>query len=278
VPETTHYDEEVCEEVSRLGFQVSPREVRTLREYGVIEVIGDHRGGRGKAKKYAPGTAHVVAAVQAAKTDPGYRRKLCRAVLIAWVRGAPVGTAGLRWALREYLLDEERTNSNLLNGKRVSDPDRPEALTPSIDRALAAARRGRQPKGDDLAELERLGEMVHEAARQAGHGDLLPAHLDDGDSLGLVERRTDGTARVTDIGRQVWGAQALAPFRKIAREAARNELDAARDRVRPMMRSAGFEVSDLVVAECTPGTVMHLRRVAGPAWWTPSPRSDRRRR
>jgi hypothetical protein len=244
----------------------------------VIEVIGDQRGGRGKAKTYAPGTAHIVAAVQAAKTDPSYRRKLCRAVLIAWVRGAPVGTAGLRWAYREYYQDEERTDSNLLNGKRVSDPDSPEALTPSVDRALAAARRGRPLNGDDLAELERLGQIMHEAAWRAGRGDLLPAHLDDGHSLGLYERRTDGTIRVTPVGRQVWAAQAQAPFRKIAREAPRKELDAARERVRPMMRSAGFEVSDLVVADCTPGTVLDLRKVGGPDWWKPYPRSDRRRR
>src|SRR5262249_23684807 len=153
----TRYDEEVCDAVRSLGYQVSPGEIRTLRENGAIEVIEDHRGGRGKAKRYAPGTAHVVAAGQDRKTHPSHRRKRCRAVLIARVRGASIGTAGLRWAFREYYEDEERTDRHLLEAKRVIHSGSPPALMPSVDRALAAARQGWPLNGHDLAELERLG-------------------------------------------------------------------------------------------------------------------------
>jgi hypothetical protein len=277
VAQTTRYDEEVCDAVRSLGYKVSPGEIRTLREIGVIEVIEGHRGGRGKAKRYAPGTAHVVAAVQAAKTHPSYARKMCRAVLMAWVRGASIRTGGLRWAFREYYEDEERTDRHLLEAKRVIHPGSPAALTQSVDRALAAARQGWPLTGHDLAELERLGnQMFHETPR-SGQGDVLPGRLDDGYSLGLVEYRADGTVRATELGREVWARQGQAPFRRIAKEAPRQELDAARDQVRPMMRAAGFQPDDLVVASCTPGTVLHLRKAGGPDWWRRYPRSDRRR-
>jgi hypothetical protein len=271
-------DQAICRHVAKLGFSVVQRDVRTLRECGVIEVMGDRRdrrGGRSKVAQYVPGTAEVVAAVQVAKTDPTYRRKLYRAVLIAWVRGALIGTPGLRWAYRKHFEHEQKAAINVLKGKRVED-DEEVTIGPSADRALAGAMLGRVTGSEGIGSLERAtGPVVHDAAWKSAHPDLLLA-LGDGHSVGLAQQRSDGTWQVRPLGNSVIEALELAPLARIARTASREELEAARDEVRTSMRSRGFDPSDLVVATNAPRHVQYWREAVGAGWWKSRLRPNRR--
>lgn len=251
--------------MAQLGYLVSPREVRTLREYGVIETIGGGRGGRGKIACYVPGSAQVIAAVQEAMTDPTYRRKLHRAVLIAWARGARVGTPGLRRAFSEHYDAEERTATNLVQGKRVEDGESELRFGPGFNRAVAAAQLGLIMTPDEAGVFEdSTGEEVRAALWRSGQQDLLPTPAD-GTILGLAERRPDGTLRVLPMSERLWEGLALAPLRLMARKAPRSELDSALVSSQSMSRP--FEVSDLVAATNAPVHIRWLRRWYGERWW-----------
>lgn len=264
MPPKTSADLALCHEVERLGFVVTTREVRTLREYGVIETAGNRRGGRGKVAPYVAGSARVVAAVEKAKRDPTYRRKLWRAVLIAWRRGANVGTPGLRRAFAQHYDHEERTTQNLVDGRRVEgEPDFD--LPPAFYRAIGAARLGLSRSADDVAALEKTtGELVRVAFWRSGQRQLLPA---DPQSVGLAAQRQDGSWTVSGMGDRLWDALAVAPRRHIARTAPREELDAALPLAAALPRMHGLNFSDLVIACNTPAHVQRMRQEHGDGWW-----------
>jgi hypothetical protein len=266
VAQKTAPDQQLCREVRDLGFKVSERGIRTLRELGVVQVLGDRKGGRGRVSRYAPGSAQIAAAVEAAKASPDYREKLYNAVLIAWARQVPVPTEGLRWAFRRHFDHEMRTLRNLVEGKRVDDER--VMLDHKADRALAAAMLGLRSSPEDLAALEAAtGPMLHETMWKAGNPDALPIPRD-GSSLGLILRRPDGTVRVEPLGDKVWEELAFAPQRDHARRAPREELDAARDVLPRMYASIGATATDLVIASNAPGTALQLRQLIGDKWWT----------
>jgi hypothetical protein len=265
VPLTTQQDSDISAEVARHHHLVSPREVRTLREYGVLEVTGG--GGRGKAAEYVPGTAEVVAAIELAKLDPTYRRKLHRAVLIAWVRDAPIGTDGLRWAYREHFKAEERTSRNILDGKRVEDGEIDLRFGPEFHRAIAAAHLGLQPNPADLSTFEKSsGPTLRAIFWNSSTPDLLPVPTSK-TTLGLAEQRSDGTWRVLEMGKELWEAMELRPKAEIAHTAPRGELDAARGPLRAMDQASGFQPSDFVIAGGVPGAIPWFRRWHGDNWW-----------
>lgn len=265
---STTTDQRLCAEVEALGYSVSVRELRTLRELDVVETKGDKRGGRGRMASYVEGTAEVAAAVQQAKLDPTYRRKLCRAVLIAWVGGAPVGTPGLRWAFREHYKVEERTARNLAAGLRVDDDEPEVRLEPATYRVIARAQRGEHP-GDELVGALEDGSrpVLGPVVEQVGESSPLPVPAQDQTVLGLAGRRSDGTWRTHEMGEQVWETLALAPLAQVARTAPRGELDMAKELVRPSMLAYGFEPSALVVADGAPRHCLFMRRWHGDNWW-----------
>ncbi len=267
MPTRDDIDQALCDDVAQLGHEVSHRDVRTLREYGAIETVGDRKGGRGKTAHYVPGSASVVAAIQTAMIDPTYRRKLHRAVLIAWSRGARVGTPGLRQAFHEHFDAEERSAKNLVHGQRVEDREPDLRFGPAFNRAIAAAQLGQIGTPDDLAAIERsTGGELRTAFWRAGQPDLLPTTQDANSSLGLAARRPDGSWQVLPMGEQLWEALALVPLRRIAWRAPRAELNAALVSSRSMA-DRPFEVSDLVTATNVPVHIRWLRRWHGEQWW-----------
>jgi len=266
MPAITGADQELCRQLADLECPASPREVRTLREYGAIQTVGSGKGGRGKDQPYAPGSASVVAAVIEAKADDTYARKLHRAVLIAWARGANVGTAGLRRAFDEHFTAEERSSQSLLDGKRVPDGEPDLRFGQEIHRAIAAAQLGHKRSSAAMESFELgTGDVVRVAYWRTGQRNLLP--VQDNTLLGLAEMRSDGTWRTTDLGEDLWEALALAPLRKIARAAPRGELDLGLSFSQSMMPAHGFETSDLVAATGAPRHVQFMRRWYGHNWW-----------
>jgi len=265
---STVADQRLCAEVEALGYSVSVRELRTLRELDVVETRGGGSGGRGKMASYVEGTAEVVAAVQQAKADPTYRRKMCRAVLIAWVSGARIGTPGLRWAFREHYKVEERTARNLAAGLRVDDEEPEVHLAPATYRVIGRAQRGEHPGAELVGALETGSQPVlGPVVERVGGADNLPVPAAGETVLGLADHRPDGTWRTRDMGEQVWETLALAPLARVARTAPRGELDVAKELVRPSMLAFGFEPSPLVIADGAPRHCLFMRRWHGDNWW-----------
>jgi hypothetical protein len=218
---------------------------------------------------YRSNSAEVVTAVENAKKDPDYSRKLHRAVLIAWARNAPVATPGLRWAFREHYGVERRTARRIEQGRQVKVGDGAPGLNPAMDRALARALLGRAPTPEDLAAMEHYGPILHEAAWRSGLPSFLPLPPD-GQSIGLATRRADGTWRPTPLGLALWEALALTPVELVTRIAPREELDIARLGVRSGFRAAGFNCSDLVAATSAPIDCGFYRKRFGTRWWESS--------
>jgi len=190
-----------------------------------------------------------------------------RAVLIAWVRGAAVGTDGLRWAYRRHFEFEERTDRNRLEGKRVDEDEPDFDFPPDFYRSLARARMGKAQRPEDLAAFERhTGPRVREVMAQSKTPTLLPAP-EEGTSLGIAVQRTDGSWRIPQMGSALWEALSLRPQSLIANTALREELDAAREPTRTIMQASGVEPSDLVVAGQVPESVGWFRKWHGPHWW-----------
>jgi len=190
-------------------------------------------------------------------------------VLIAWARGAPIVTEGLRWAFREHFRVERRTAERLAARQQVKekDPALAELCVPTFQEALAEAMLGRRPRLDSIVAMELVsGRVVHQAVWRSGQPDSLPLPAD-GASLGLVSVRPDGSYKMERIGAALWEGLHLAPKEHITRQAPRAELDAARLRVRPHFRSAGFDCSDLLVATEVPTHCLQYRRVFGERWW-----------
>jgi hypothetical protein len=273
VPAATDVDQELCDEVERqFGVKTSPGVVRELRDPGVLVVIGGGRGsgGRHKIAHYAEDSALVVAMVERAKDEPNYKNKLHRAVLIAWARRTPIGTDGLRWAFREHYRVERRTAERLAARQQVKqkDPAVPDLNDVAFQQALAEAMLGRKLRPESLATMEIVsGPMFHEAGWRSGHPDFLPLPAD-GRSLGLVSVRGDGSVTVEALGVAAWEALSLAPKAMLARTAPRQELDAARECVRPHFLSAGFpDCSDLLVATEVPTHCLNYRKNFGDRWW-----------
>lgn len=265
VPAFTDHDLDLCHSVGELGYPVTCREVRTLREYGAIVTTRNRSGGRGKAAPYGPGSARVVAAIQLAKRHELYKRKLWRAVLIAWRRRAPVGTDGLRRAFHEFYEEEERTALHLVEGRRVEGE--PELdLAPGLYKAIAAAQLGHTRTADAIAVMEKeTGPTVRAAFWRSGNRNLLP---DDPSTMGFAKQRTDGSWAVTEMADQLWDVLALAPLRKIARTAPRKELDAALPLSIATPQQHGFQYSELLDATGVPIHVQWMRRWYGDRWWT----------
>jgi hypothetical protein len=284
VPVVSPNDQRISDQLREVGLDVSAREVRTLRDYGVIETCGPG-GGRGKQKDYVPGTAAVVAKIEQAKADDTYARKLHRAVLIAWARGAGIGTDGLRWAFHEHYEAEDRSDRSLLEGKRFHDSEPDLRFGPALNRAIAAARLGYPLSSEQVGEFEQgAGEVIRVAFWRSGQRQLLPVD-NDRTSLGLAERRADGTWRVLEVGDQFWEALSRAPERLIARTAPREELEAALPHSRSALPAHGFQASDLVVACGVPHQVQWMRRWNGDNWWRsstglrePTPAANRKQR
>jgi hypothetical protein len=247
----------------------------------VLVVLGGGHGsgGRHKVAHYGEGSARVVSMVERAKSDPSYLRKLHRAVLIAWARGAPVATPGLRWAFREHFRVERRTAERIAARQQVKekDPALPDLAGGAFQQSLAEARLGRRSRPDSLAAMETAsGPMLHEAAWRSGQPDFLPLPAD-GHSVGLASQRGDGSWRVEPLGATLWEALSLAPKEQVTRDAPREELDAARECVRPHFRSAGFDCTDLLVATEVPTHCVHYRQLFGERWWESSKRRPRPR-
>jgi hypothetical protein len=205
VPAATDVDQDLCAEVARrFRVETTPGVVRELRDCGVLVVIGGGRGsgGRHKVAHYGAGSPDVVATVERAKSEPNYKRKLHRAVLIAWARGAPIGTDGLRWAFREHYRVERRKAERLAARQQVKekDPAVPDLNDVAFQQALAEAMLGRRLRPDSLVTMELVsGPMFHEAAWRSGRPDFLPLPAD-GRSLGLVSQRPDGSFRMEALG------------------------------------------------------------------------------
>jgi hypothetical protein len=264
---TTQVDEAICEKSAEYGFPTSARSVRTLREYGVIETVGSKKGGRSQVARYRKGSAEIVAMVEQAKLEPQYARKLHRAVLIAWVRGARIGSDGLRWAYREHFKAELQTAENLLAGKRVEDKETDIRFPPEVHRVIARAQLGKKIRPDDLASLERhTGPLVREVMSRSQEPDLLPP-APGGSNLGLAIRRSDGSWRIEEFGTKAWEAMALRPQAEMARTARREELDAARGPTRAVMGLSGFNASDIVVAGSVPESIFKFRKWGDAFWW-----------
>ena len=278
----TDVDQDLCDEVGRrFHITTSPGVVRELRDCGVLVVLGGGHGsgGRHKVAHYGEGSARVVSMVERAKSDPSYLRKLHRAVLIAWARGAPVATPGLRWAFREHFRVERRTAERIAARQQVKekDPALPDLAGGAFQQSLAEARLGRRSRPDSLAAMETAsGPMLHEAAWRSGQPDFLPLPAD-GHSVGLASQRGDGSWRVEPLGATLWEALSLAPKEQVTRDAPREELDAARECVRPHFRSAGFDCTDLLVATEVPTHCVHYRQLFGERWWESSKRRPRPR-
>jgi hypothetical protein len=233
----------------------------------VIETRGPKTGGRGKVASYANGTAKVVAAVVRAKSDDTYKRKLYRAVLIAWAREASIGTEGLRWAFREHFKAEENKEMRRLQGVRVEEDEPDLHFPPEFNRALAAAKTGAPMGSEFVGTFERLtGPRIAEVMRNGPRPDLLP-RFEDETYLGLASRRSDGTWRVSTAGNDHWEGLTLRPRAEIAKSAPRGELDAARRPMRAMFKESGFDPSDLVVANSVPEAVRWMRKWYGDQWW-----------
>ena len=263
----THVDQQICFRVADLGYEATPREVRSLRELGVIETVGKKVGGRGQVARYRTGTPEIVAAIELAKLDPTYKRKLFRAILIAWARGSSVGTGGLRWAYQQHFKSEERLANNTLNGKRVEDNEPDLQFPLEFNRSLARAQLGMAERPADLGTFEaHTGEMVRNIISQSATPEILPTP-EDGTALGLAVRRKDGSWRIPRMGSDLWEALALRPQAELARRAIRDELDAARGPTKAMIQASGFSPSDLVVAGQVPGSIEKLRKWGGPQWW-----------
>jgi hypothetical protein len=265
-------------DISReLRYQVSPREVRTLQEYGAIDTLGGKAGGRGKKNAYIPGTAQVVEAIADAKTDDVYARKLHRAVLIAWARGAAVRSLGLRRAFDHHFDAEERRTRKLMDGQRVKDGEPDLRFGPAFDGATAAAKLGYSPNADDIGGFEEsTGEVVRAAFWESGQERFLPDR-DKDTMLGLAERRSDGTWHITAQGEELWEALSIASLRRIARAAPREELDKALALTPSVFSSHGFRASDFAVASAVPGQIQWMRKLCGnDKWWQlPTPETDR---
>lgn len=262
----TLVDRQICHRVADLGFAVSPREVRSFREYGVIETIGNGKGGRNQLATYPKGTAEVIAAVQLAKQDPTYKRKFFRAVLIAWARGAQVGTVGLRRAYRQHFKFEQDQAQRLLRGQRVDAMEPDLHYQPEVHRVISAAQLGRPESSEGLGTLERLtGESVREVIDGSVLGPIDTPPL--GSHLGLALQRADGTWQVLPAGHRLWDALALAPKARIAMRASREELDSGRAPARHSLTMNGFSPSDLVVAGQVPDAIERMRKAFGENWW-----------
>jgi hypothetical protein len=147
------------------------------------------------------------------------------------------------------------------------DPGLPDLDGSDFHLALAEAMLGRRPSSAALAAMEtESGPVIHQAVWRSGQPDALPLP-GDGRSLGLATQRSDGTWRIEPLGERLWEALSLAPKELITRTAPREELDAARDCVRPHFRSTGFDCSDLVAATEVPNHCFHYRQTFGVRWW-----------
>lgn len=262
---TSPADQALCDEVRARGVRATPRGVSTLREYGVLEA-SPNKGGRGRVTCYVPGTADIVAAIEEAKSDPDYRRKLHRAVLFAWVRGASVGTSGLRWAYREHFREEERQALNRVNAKRVDDDDW--MISPKAKMGMAKARIGERLLPDEIRAMgEDMKPWLLRGLRRQGMLESLPASVEQGSQhvsptlstigeseriLDLASQRTDGSIHVLPVSNDLIAALPAKRLAQLTRTAPREELDAARDHARPLMLAHGFSCSDLTVAYLVP--------------------------
>lgn len=274
-PASSALDEEVAARATcQYRVPTSAAFVRTLRHCDVLPMIGGgpDSGGRGKLATYGEEAAFIVAMVGAAKSDPSYKRKLHRAVLIAWARGTHIETPGLRWAFCRHYKVECRTADRTVGKQQIKERDAafPELGRGSFQLALAKAMLGQRLSPEALEAMERAsGSRIHELAWRVGNPDLVSACPDAG-SLGLVTQRSDGSWRVEEPGKRLWEALGLAPKKKLALTAPREELDAARAHVRPTFGLLGLECSDLLVATCVPAHCLEYRQSFGEHWWESS--------
>jgi len=115
----TTADKVFAAKVAELVSEFSPRKARELRAREAI--TGGGAGGRGNATPYTDDDVIVAAEVERAKSDEDYRSKLERAILIAYMRGAPVRTDGLRRAWNDEFKRQQVPASKALAGGRQRD-------------------------------------------------------------------------------------------------------------------------------------------------------------
>ncbi|MST31172.1 hypothetical protein GHK86_00305 [Acidimicrobiaceae bacterium USS-CC1] len=247
-----------------------------MREFGVL-VNTSTRGGRGRSAHYGDEAVAAVVAVEAAKTDPEYAGKLHHAVLIAWVRGAPVGTLGLQWAFKETYTGDETAAERRVSGKRVGEHRKsPRARLPRpLEAGVSAAQLGRSSyaygsRGEGKAEV--IGHAVAGLAPRvqlASARSDSTAFLNTGDPLlGFAKRVDSGkTFILTPAGEELWESLRLPTTKRNARTASREELDRAILSVRSMLAFADFAATDLTVAKLVPDQVALLRAKLGEQWW-----------
>jgi hypothetical protein len=271
MPPPTDADRELSAEVAaRFQIDVSPVFIRTLREQGVLVVIGGGHGsgGRHKLAHYKADAAEIVVGVARAKRDPDYARKFHRAVLIAWARDTPIGTQGLKAAFREHFRVERRTAKRIADGAQVRIGETVVGLNHATDVAIARARLGYRPSSEDLAAMETsTGPALHDSIWRSGLPGFLDLLPNDGKSLGFVARRADGTWRAEALGVEFWDRLALAPLERLTRTASRTELDMGRVKVRSGFRAVGLDCTDLVVATTAPVDCLHYQSEFGERWW-----------
>jgi len=251
----------------RSGRTVTARTVRFLRERGVLSSGGP--GGRGKVTAYTDDDLAVVCAIENAKTDPAYRRKLHRAVLIAYARGAPVADPGLRRAYDEFFNAERITLARRRRGggRKPADGELPSPVLETLvygeasnPNAAADAMLDSARTALDLARegLPAVVAIAHEL--QPGAAVEPPAALADPYG-GLAKHNPhDPNAKpqpLPPVFKLVEHFN-LTEFAKLADSAPRDELDMMRDML-TLMRTALKFGDDLAVA------VMAAAWLANPA-------------
>lgn len=221
------------------------RMAKELREYGVLHAVG--YPGRGLTVTYTDDDVIVAAAIEWAKDDPDYRRKLRRAVLIAYVAGAPVADRGLRRAYVEELAAIQDRALTVAHGGRLRDTDGGDDYTIDEARALAAMMSGELVRGLDPAPgaVRAVASKVTPGLRETVAALGTAAHATNGDAFGKLRSVTaskplgldlarpqggmvDKGQRLNELGALLADQAPLAVAIRAARETPRATLDEAR--------------------------------------------------
>jgi hypothetical protein len=245
VSATTDVDHRFAGRVASLaGTNFSGRMAKELREYGVLHAVG--YPGRGLTVDYNEDDVRVAASIERAKANDFYKRKLRRAVLIAYLNGAPIADKGLRRAWSEELRSQEERALMVANGGRVHPDERLADHTVDELRNLAGMLTGTPVRDIDPVPgavravggaaasnvrllLSTIGSSLHQtdpsAFRELQASTQTKEHVLADPRLGLVE---DGV-KVTPVARTLGESLRFSLLVRVVLEAPRDRLDRARD-------------------------------------------------
>jgi hypothetical protein len=302
----TSADIELAERATAAGWPTSSDQVRELRERRIIPPSRIARLGRGRGTKttYPSGALAVLLAIRQATADEPAKQHRHRAIVLAWVRGAKVPDEALRPALLRMLAEANRMAMSVAvpagerAHRRTQDTQRQAALE-----ALATIQLGRgAPTRDGLAAVADtfapfFGALLDRLGEDCGAG---PPSSTEYEALALVASRLghvinhsrdalapkvagDRLMRMLDpepVGHEVRAveSQAAADLSGAAIRAAiggkpRDELDAARDKARRVLRLPRVRANGTApTAQDRTAVALTLGAIAG----VPSPRFSQR--